>query len=469
MKKHSELAFSLILVPIDYLMMILGFVAAYFYRAGSSKPLAYNIGGYTYLKYILILLPIWVLIFAILGLYSLESTRRRIDEIVKVFIASACSVMALVVLDFFNAQPLFPSKSIVIYGFAFSVVLVVAARLLVSAIQRLLFNYGIGVHQALVVGPQKVVANLKNGLGKGFALVNDQVDIGDYRSVDVEQLKKIQAQHHLDELIHVQTGGNRDVEIIGFCESRQIAYRFVPSIVGLLNANVQTSLYGGVPVLEIRTTPLEGWGRIVKRIIDVIIATFGLIVLSPLFAVLAILTKIIDPGPIFYPHRRLARNGKKINIYKFRSMKAEYSDGGKFAHKSPEEILASFGDPKIVEEFRKTQKVKNDPRVSVIGKFTRKTSIDELPQLFNVLKGDLSLVGPRPIIEAELERYGEMGGKFLHVKPGLTGLWQVSGRNDVGYKERVELDIYYVENWSLWLDLVILWRTIGVVVRGRGY
>jgi len=469
MKKRSELIFSLILVPIDYFMMILGFVIAYFYRLGSDKPLAYDIGGTAYLRYLIILLPLWVLIFAMLGLYSLESTRRRIDEVVKVFIASACGVMALIVLDFFNPQPLFPSKSIVIYGFIATFVLVVFARLVLSVVQRVLFHYGVGVHQTLILAPSKLVTSLERDLGPGYHVLNSSLVDFKPRNATPEDIARIHSQRHIDEIIHMHANSADDARWLGFCQQNNIAYRFIPSIMGLYGANVQTSLHGGVPVLELRTTTLEGWGRIVKRIVDFITSLFGLIFLSPLFLVIAAAIKLTDPGPVFYLDVRLSRTGKKIKIYKFRSMKVEYCDGGKFGSKTREEVIASFGDPKLVEEFKKYQKLKKDPRVSSLGRFMRKTSIDELAQLFNVIKGDLSLVGPRPIVEAELERYGLLGGKFLAIKPGLTGLWQVSGRNDIGYDERVELDIYYVENWSLWMDLTILVRTLGVVVRGRGY
>lgn len=469
MKKRSELIFSLVLVPIDYFMMILGFVAAYFYRLGSDKPLAYNIGGMVYLRYLVILLPLWVLIFAMLGLYSLGSTRRRIDEVVKVFIASACGVMALIVLDFFNPQPLFPSKSILIYGFIATFVLITTARLIVSAIQRILFHYGVGVHQTLILAPAKLVTSLGRDLGPGYHVLNGSLTDFNARTAHPDDVLRVHGRHHIDEIIHMHANSTEDARWLGFCQQNNIAYRFIPSIMGLYGTNVQTSLHGGVPVLELRTTPLEGWGRIVKRIVDFITSLLSLLILSPLFAVLAIVIKLTDPGPVFYAHQRLSRTGKKINVYKFRSMKAKYSTGGKYATKTTEEALAQFNDPDLLEEFKKNQKVKNDPRVSWVGAFLRKTSLDELPQLVNILKGDLSLVGPRPIVESELDRYGELGGKFLAIKPGLTGLWQVSGRNDIGYKERVELDIYYVENWSLWLDITILWRTLGVVVRGRGY
>ncbi len=469
MKKRSELIFSLVLVPIDYTMMIIGFVAAYFYRAGSDKPLAYNIGGMVYLRYLTILLPIWILIFALLGLYSLGSTRRRIDELIKVFIATACGVMALIVLDFFNPTPLFPSKSIIIYGFIASFVLIALARIVMSVVQRVLFHFGVGVHQALILAPRKLVATLEHSLGSGYHVINSSLKDFDARIATTDDVLRIHNQNHIDEIIHMHKGNQEDTSLLDVCQQYSISYRFIPSIMGLYNANVVTALHGGVPVLELRTTPLEGWGRIVKRIVDFITSLFGLVILSPLFLVIGLIIKLTDRGAVFYAHERLSRTGKKIKVYKFRSMKMEYSTGGKFASKTAEEALAKFGDPALIEEFKKTQKLRNDPRVSKVGRFLRKTSLDELPQLYNVLKGDLSLVGPRPIIESELERYGKLGGKFLAIKPGLTGLWQVSGRNDIGYKERVELDIYYVENWSLWLDITILWRTLAVIVRGRGY
>ena len=222
-------------------------------------------------------------------------------------------------------------------------------------------------------------------------------------------------------------------------------------------------------VLEVISTPLEGWSRVIKRLSDLVIVCISFVFTLPLMAIIAILIKLTDPGKVFYLHKRLTRSGKKINIIKFRTMKQDFCTGGKYSNKSDIEILGRFGDPKLVEEFKRTQKLKKDPRVSKIGNFLRKTSLDELPQLFNVLTGNLSLVGPRPIVQQELERYGDESGLFLHIKPGLTGLWQVSGRNDVSYDNRVKLDIYYIENWSIGLDLAILLRTIPIVLRKTGY
>jgi exopolysaccharide production protein ExoY len=221
-------------------------------------------------------------------------------------------------------------------------------------------------------------------------------------------------------------------------------------------------------VLEIRLTSLEGWGRILKRAFDVVGATFGLILLSPVFLAVAISIKIADPGPIFYRHRRLSRAGSEVRVFKFRSMKQEFSSDPKYKGKTPVEVFELLGKPELAKEFVVSQKVKHDPRVSKIGDFLRRSSLDELPQLLNAFMGDMSLVGPRPIVPVELERYGNQGASFLALKPGITGLWQISGRSDVSYEDRVKLDIYYVENWSLMLDIKILLKTIVAITRKSG-
>ncbi|MDX1766353.1 MAG: sugar transferase, partial [Candidatus Saccharimonadales bacterium] len=171
---------------------------------------------------------------------------------------------------------------------------------------------------------------------------------------------------------------------------------------------------------------------------------------------------------VFYKHKRLTRYGKTIYVYKLRSMYWKYSTGDKGQKKSDEQIFREMGREDLIAEFKKNQKVKDDPRIMKIGKFTRSTSLDELPQLINIFKGDLSLVGPRPIVKDELHHYDEFDSLFLAIRPGLTGLWQVSGRSDLSYEERVRLDIYYIQNWSLILDIKILLKTVAVVIRKVG-
>jgi exopolysaccharide biosynthesis polyprenyl glycosylphosphotransferase len=290
-----------------------------------------------------------------------------------------------------------------------------------------------------------------------------------YKSLE-EVDTQIQNGLHVDEIIQADSALEPEeiLNFVAYATNSHITYRFIPNHFGLFATNAAYGTFAGMPVLEIRLTSLEGWGRIIKRAFDLVGAAVGLVLLSPLFLLIAVAIKVADPGPIFFRHRRLSKAGVDVYVYKFRSMKQIFSTDKKYKGKTPSEIFRLLGRPELAEEFEKEQKVQDDPRVSKIGAFLRRTSLDELPQLFNALKGDLSLVGPRPIVPVELERYGAQGASFLSLKPGITGLWQVSGRSDVSYEDRVKLDIYYVENWSLWLDIKILLKTIGVLLRRRG-
>ena len=473
MKKRSELLFSLILVPIDYLMMIAGFVMAYFVRVGEDRPLAFPIGGRAYLGLMLTILPIWILIFALMGLYSMESNRGRLREIVRIGAASLAGTMVIIMLDFFNYDPVFPSKSIPVIGFAFAFLFIVLARLIIGTIQKILFRFGVGVHTVLLLGQTKLTDQLKvaDSRYSGLLFLNNLENFS--MPTSTKELEQLRKRHGIDEIVQVMSGRvalSHD-EIIDWCHQHHVGYSYIPSVTDTFHSNVRTGLFLGVPTIQLQQTPLDGWGRIVKRIVDIITSFFALLILSPIFAIIALLVKITDPsGPIFFSHTRLSRTGKKMKVYKFRSMKWRYSEGPHNGNKSAIELIGEFGDPQLVEEFRRTQKLKNDPRITKLGRFLRSTSLDELPQFYNVLVGDLSLVGPRPIVEAELERYGKRSGAFLSIRPGLTGLWQVSGRNDVSYAERVKLDIYYVENWSLLMDLTIIFKTVVMLLKGRsGY
>lgn len=194
----------------------------------------------------------------------------------------------------------------------------------------------------------------------------------------------------------------------------------------------------------------------VKRFIDIIISTIGLVICLPLFIIIAILIKIDSKGPVFFKHKRIGKYGRILGIYKFRTM-----------IDNAEEAMKYFTEEQK-KEFKENFKLENDPRVTRVGKFLRKTSLDELPQIINILKGEMSIIGPRPIVKNELEKYGENKEKFLSVAPGLTGYWAANGRSDVSYEERMALELYYVDNRSLLLDLKIFLKTIGSVLRGRG-
>ena len=194
----------------------------------------------------------------------------------------------------------------------------------------------------------------------------------------------------------------------------------------------------------------------IKRVIDVILASIALILLSPLFAIIAIAIKIDSKGPVFFEHKRIGKNGKIIKLYKFRSMVI-----------NAEELIKSF-TPEQTKEYKANYKLTNDPRITKVGKFLRKTSLDELPQLINIINGDLSIIGPRPVVADELEKYGVNKDKFLSVTPGLTGYWAANGRSNTTYEQRMEMELYYIDNLSLKMDIKVFFKTILSVVKKEG-
>ena len=235
----------------------------------------------------------------------------------------------------------------------------------------------------------------------------------------------------------------------------------VPNLVGapLGSVAIEHFMDEHLPVLRMQNNLASQWNRFLKRTFDFVVTLIGLICISPVLLGIAIAIKLSSPGPIVFAHQRLGRNGKHFPCYKFRTMVV-----------NSQEVLEDYlaKNPEARKEWNENFKLKDDPRVTKIGAFLRKTSLDELPQLWNVLKGDMSLVGPRPIIDAEVQKYGKHIQDFYMVRPGITGLWQVSGRSDTTYEERVQLDSWYVRNWSVWLDIIYLIRTVKIVLTKDG-
>ncbi len=454
-------------------MIVFGFALAYLIREGQAKPFAYSIAGRQYLLGLLVLLISWLVIYALFGLYSFSSAHRsRLSEFSRIVGASAIGTTLLIIFDFFSTNPIFPSKAVPIYAFLFATVLVCLARYSLYLLQQLLYRYQFGTHNTLILGsgPARIeLENVLNNMARGYHIVANNTTKSFFSQKNWQEL---QSKYNLDDIFYIDNSEDAEAitKLLLFCRQHQVQLHVVPTIRELYGTTMKTARLGDMALLEVIATPLDGWGRVVKRIVDLLLCMAVLCIALPVMAIIAILIKIFDNGPVFYTHKRITRSSKPLKILKFRSMKQMYCTGGKYDGKTDLEVLKTFNDPELIAEFKRDQKVKNDPRVSSIGRFLRRTSLDELPQLFNVLAGQLSFVGPRPIVENELSRYGDESGIFLHIKPGLTGLWQVSGRNDIDYDSRVKLDIYYIENWSLGLDISILFRTIPVVLFGRsGY
>ena len=236
---------------------------------------------------------------------------------------------------------------------------------------------------------------------------------------------------------------------------------FIPDMgtMPLSTMDIESLVDGHVVMFQMRNNLMNRGNRILKFVFDWCLTLIGTICISPFFAIIAIWIYFDSPGPVIFKHRRVGKDGKEFDCYKFRSMCAD-------ADQKLKELLDS--NPEAKKEWEKDFKLKEDPRITKSGAFLRKTSLDELPQIFNVLKGEMSLVGPRPIIHEEVSRYGKYISDYYMVRPGITGLWQTSGRNDIDYNERVQMDTWYVRNWNIWFDIVLLWRTFKAVLAGKG-
>ena len=236
---------------------------------------------------------------------------------------------------------------------------------------------------------------------------------------------------------------------------------FIPDLgnMPLSTMDIESMVDGHVVVLQMRNNLKNRWNRLLKFVFDWVVTLLGSVVILPVMGIIALWIRYDSPGPVIFKHKRVGRHGKEFYCYKFRSMCTD-------AEEKLKEILAT--NPEARKEWEKDYKLKKDPRVTSSGLFLRETSLDELPQIFNVLKGEMSLVGPRPIVQSEVHYYGRFIQDYYMVRPGITGVWQTSGRSDTGYNERVQLDTWYVRNWNIWFDIVLLWRTMKVVIKRKG-
>lgn len=287
----------------------------------------------------------------------------------------------------------------------------------------------------------------------------------DYRGIPIlgslEDSKRLNTELHIRMaiIIHGDSIGEESKHLL-LTTLSNFRYNIIIPKMNLINT-ISLSIKDINGTLGFATTHnLTKWYNIaVKTLLDHVILFFAGFLLVPFICIIALLVKISSPGPVFYGHERIGRAGKKIRVWKFRSMEID-------ADAKLEKVLEE--NPEYRKEWNESFKLSNDPRVTRIGRFLRKSSLDELPQLFNVFKGDMSFIGPRPVTEEEILRYGENFNYVFSVKPGLSGMWQVSGRSDTDYTERVAFDSYYIQNWSIWLDLWLIFKTIGVVLTGRG-
>lgn len=474
MKNNASLIYGFFLVIGDFLALIAAFASAYLMRTRwDERPLHITgLSGQEYLLTLAFLIPFWLVIFALLGLYNKNVFNNRFSEFGRLAVGSFVGMLFLVSYGYVTEEPTFPSRLITVYALILAFLFLLLFRTLSRAIRRSLFGFGIGVNNVLIVGDTPItrefIDSLANVRASGYRIVGL---VGGRRlSREYQHFTSFAgAVKALDTIgVHsiIQTelysDPARNSEILTYAQENHVAYRFVPGNSEVFAGNIEVDLFNSIPVVAVHQTAIVGWGRVVKRLFDLIVGGIMLLIATPIMLVVALLIVIFDPGPVFYRQQRLSRFNSKVKIFKFRTMKKEYSGP------LPEEAFRRMGRPELIKLYRENgDQLEDDPRVSRIGRFLRATSLDELPQLINVVRGDISLVGPRALVERDLDQYDKKN-LILSVKSGMTGLAVISGRKDIPFEERRQLDLFYVQNWSFWNDIVILLKTAAVVLLRRG-
>ena len=468
--------YSLLLVLADTLTLFAAFSLAYIIRVQiDNRPLISPVYAHDYLQAFIVILPIWILIFAALGLYNASTYNRRLVEWGKIALGAFIGILIVIGWEYLNNKHIFPARLVAVYSLFGSFALIVFEREFLRFVRGLLFRFDRGVSRVLVIGNSAATRDIADNLSftarSGYKivaiagpakLVPPGLEIEHFTTVE-SALKKVK-ELRITTIIQTDLydSSERNQLILGAAQTNHISYNFIPGEAEFYAGKNTVDVFLGYPMISVSQTPLIGWGAIAKTIFDAIVSLILLVLLSPVFLVLIILQKILNPGPVFYISRRLSQFSQPVRLIKFRSMSPKY---GK---KDAADEFRAMGREDLALEYEKNRKVTNDPRITGFGKFLRDTSLDELPQLLNVLHGDLSLVGPRPILPQEA-KFSPARTALLHsVKSGVTGLWQVSGRSNLTFEERIELELFYAQNWSFWLDIKILFKTLAVVFRRTG-
>lgn len=477
--KRFEILFSnqrvalAVWVLIDVILINIAAILAYWVRYElqlfRAVDPAFNNPYYVYLPFVALFTVLLIVAYRQQGIYRLRRHVSWIDEIYGIIQGTATGTIITIVFIFLY-RPAFYSRIIFIYAGIIAVVLLGISRLFKVMLLRRLRRQGIGINRVLVVGAGEIARTIMRvavaNPEYGFQIVGflddhpakGETDIGRFKALGkVDNLPEIIEQTKIDEVIITLPWQyhRRILAIMNICERHEIRARIVPDIFQMRISHMHIEEFGGVPMIGIRETGIGGLGQFVKRSIDTVVASLGLVVFSPIMGLVALIIKMESPGPVLFEQERVGKNGKLFTLYKFRSM-IEGADAQK-----PQLAALNEADGPLF-------KIKNDPRLTRLGKWMRRLSIDELPQFYNVLIGDMSLIGPRPPIPAEVEQYQEWHKRRLEIAPGLTGLSQVSGRSSLTFDETALLDIYYIENWSPALDTKILLQTIPRVIFGNG-
>jgi len=466
----KRLSATVLLALADIAAIMLCFWVSYFLRAVvlvDMLPL-FSPMRHTFELYAAMwpVLTLWLLLFAYEGLYP-SIGMSFWEETSGILKANLIAFIIVILISFVTRTSVQYSRPVIAIAFLLSILALPVVR---AVMRSLLRSAGLWSKEVVLIGSEKpvkqVICNLKKhpdfGLTPAGIFLDKPEGVSEIGGVRVlGAIQELPSPVRSDEVIVAmpELTGAALVEIVEQATRIAPIVHVMPDLYGLISLGVQTHDLDGLLLLEMEDRLARKRNRAMKRVFDALVSVTALTLLAPIFLIVIALIMIDSQGPAFFGHTRIGRGGRQFKCFKFRTMVVN-------AQAVLEELLAH--DEKARAEWDKDFKLKHDPRITRIGNFLRRTSLDELPQLFNVLKGEMSLVGPRPIISDEVQKYGEKARYFFKVTPGITGLWQVSGRNDLTYDERVLLDEYYAKNWSLWLDIEIIIRTFGAVFKRQG-
>ncbi len=467
--KKVELFFVTLLVPIDFIMIVLAGLSAYYLRFSNYylgiRPAVFNLPINQYFWTLLGISLLMIPVFFLTGLYRTSKTSNFAKELARIILGCSTGFAVIAIMIFFKRE-LFDSRFIVLVGWIISIIYLIITHSFLRWLQRNLHAQGIGVHKVILVGNSKTADNLiaefSSNMYSGFEVVRR---VRDFSLETSQELTEFIKDREVDEIIQTDPNLSKaeTLRVYDFAAENHITFKYVADLLEIKVLRNEVAEIIGIPVVEVKRTTLEGWGRVNKRTFDIIVSGILIILFSPVYLIAAIAIKLNSRGPVFFSRRddgtlltRVGENGIPFHYFKFRSM-IDKVDNMRYNELADRNIRS---DGPMV-------KIKDDPRVTKVGRFIRRFSIDELPELFLVFAGRMSLVGPRPHLPEEVAKYEHHHKKTLTIKPGITGLAQVSGRSDLLFEEEVKLDVYYIENWSLLLDFSILLKTPFAVLKHR--
>ncbi len=468
--KRSELILMMLLLPLDVVMFGLAGVSAYLLRfspwALSLKSVQFSLTMPQFMEIAFPVIILWLILFALFGLYQPQRQRTVQRELGRVFTALfvGLSVLALYLVFSLTA---FDSRFLLVVSVAFSALYISLGRIVMRLFSRALRRFGVGVRRVALVGNKTHMADVAAYIADAPRL-GYQV-VGTFSSA--KSLRAAYQHDKFDEVIYLDA--HEDLQelqhVLEFALLKHLDMRYSAEIASGYAVRSDIQPLAGVPLSTVMRTPLEGWGRIAKRVMDVVLGLLFLILLSPLM-LLGALGVLIETGrPVIYKNERVGVRQKQFLLYKFRSMFQKDSTGAQFGNMGRDALKRE--EALIKKQSAKKgpiYKIANDPRVTTFGAFLRRWSLDELPQFWNVVKGDMSLVGPRPHQPREVAGYAGQYQNVFAIKPGVTGLAQISGRSDLSFEEEMRLDLLYIERWSAMTDLIIILKTPFTILSRKG-